>query len=80
MTSDMGEMFNTMREARKARRAKFGVPCPRCIEKRPRAQPSILMPNQACKVDGYIDPRPHTTIEQRNECYREAGIDLVEHR
>jgi hypothetical protein len=76
--SDMGETFGTLRDARDARRKKFGVACPRCIEKRPKAQPSILLPNQTCKVDGYIDPRPHTTREQRNECYREAGIDLIE--
>lgn len=78
MTSDMGEMFNVRREARRALRTKFGIQCPRCREKRPKTQPSILLPNQACKVDGYIDPRPYTTIAERNECYREAGIDLIE--
>lgn len=75
---DMGDTFNLMRSARRALRTAFGTPCPRCIEGRPKAQPSILLPNQVCKVDGHIDPRPHTTVEQRNECYRAAGLDLVE--
>lgn len=57
MTSDMGEMYNDMREERRERRAKFGVNCPRCAEVRPRANPSILLPGQRCKVDGYRDTR-----------------------
>lgn len=46
---------------RKARRAAFGVNCPQCAIKRPKAHPSILLPQQRCKVDGYRDPRPYLT-------------------
>jgi hypothetical protein len=57
---DMGELFNAVRDARREARAKHGVPCPRCAEVRPKAQPSILLPQQRCKVDGYRDPRERT--------------------
>lgn len=55
---DMGDYFNDLRESRKERRALYGVNCPRCKEVRPKAHPSILLPQQRCKVDGYRDPRP----------------------
>lgn len=55
---DMGDYFNDLRESRKERRALHGVECPRCKEVRPKAHPSILLPQQRCKVDGYRDPRP----------------------
>ncbi len=55
---DMGDYFNDLREARKERRAKHGVECPQCKAVRPKAHPSILLPGQRCKVDGYRDHRP----------------------
>lgn len=55
---DMGEVFNEMREHRRILRAKWGVPCPECVLRLPRAQPSILLPRQRCKIHGYRDPRP----------------------
>ncbi len=55
---DIGDYFNEIREERKRRRALFGVACPKCREVRPKAHPSILLPSQRCKVDGYRDPRP----------------------
>ena len=55
---DMGDYFNDIRADRKERRARLGVECPRCKVVRPKAHPSILLPNQRCKVDGYRDPRP----------------------
>ncbi len=55
---DMGDVWNALRDERRKRRAKHGVPCPRCAEVRPKAHPSILLPQQRCKVDGYRDPRP----------------------
>lgn len=48
----------------KALRQKYGVNCPQCAIHRPKAHPSILMPQQRCKVDGYRDPRPQLTVEQ----------------
>ncbi len=58
---DMGDIFNAMRDDKKARRAKYGVDCPRCAEVRPRAPASVLLPRQRCRVDGYVDPRPRLT-------------------
>jgi hypothetical protein len=48
----------------KALRKTYGVTCPQCAVRRPKANPSILLPQQRCRVDGYIDPRPELTNEQ----------------
>lgn len=58
---DMADAFNAMRDDRKERRRKYGRPCPRCAEVRPKAHPSILLPGQRCRVDGYRDSRPAPT-------------------
>ena len=63
--SDMAEVFNEMREYRKALRAKYGILCPQCKIVRPKAHPSILLPQQRCKVDGYRDPRFYLTDKER---------------
>lgn len=55
---DMGDLFRDLREDRRERRRTLGVNCPRCAEVRPKAHPSILLPGQRCRVDGYRDPRP----------------------
>lgn len=62
---DMGDIYNAMREERRALRAKFGIPCPHCRDKQPKREPTILLPGQRCKVDGYRDPRPRLTEEER---------------
>ena len=54
---DMGDFYNDRREHRKQQRRLHGVECPRCKEKRPKTNASILLPGQRCKVDGYRDPR-----------------------
>lgn len=55
---DMGDYYNDLKADRKERRARLGVPCPQCNVKQPKRQPTILLPGQRCKVDGYRDPRP----------------------
>lgn len=60
---DMGDIYRDMKEHRRAMRLRFGVECPSCKRVRPKAHPSILLPQQRCKVDGYVDPRPHLTQE-----------------
>lgn len=62
---DMAEVFNDLKEHRRKLRSRFGVNCPRCNEKQPKRTPSILLPGQRCKVDGYIDPRPRLTREEK---------------
>jgi hypothetical protein len=63
IVSEMGEMFSGMRQHTKELRAKFGVPCPVCVTKLPRACPSILLPAQRCRIHGYRDPRPRSLTD-----------------
>ena len=57
---DEGEFWRDVKEARRERRAALGVDCPRCRELQPKRDPTILLPGQRCRVDGYRDPRPRT--------------------
>lgn len=68
--SDAIDDFRALKQFREARRAKFGVPCPRCQQEQPRRQPTILEPGQRCKVHRppYVDPRPDLT---------QADIDTI---
>lgn len=58
MTGDMGEFWKDVREARREERLRLGVPCPECVRLIPRASPTILLPQQKCRIHGYRDPRP----------------------
>ena len=58
--SDYGDMCREIRADRAEARAKYGVDCPICVKKLPKACPSILLPGQRCNVHGYRDPRPRT--------------------
>lgn len=62
--SETVELYQSMRDHKKRLRAKYGVNCPQCAIKRPKAHPSILLPQQRCRVDGYRDPRPELTDQQ----------------
>lgn len=55
---DTGDDFRAMREHYRRAKAKFGVPCPECVVKLPKANPSILLPGTRCRIHGYRDPRP----------------------
>ena len=65
--SDMADDFRALRDHKKAIRAKYGVPCPECRRLQPKRHPTILLPQQRCRVDGYRDPRPELTDEQWSE-------------
>lgn len=54
---DMGDLYNDLRDSRRERRRLFGVDCPQCRIKQPKRTPTILLPGQRCRVDGYRDPR-----------------------
>lgn len=69
--SDYGDLCRDLRSAKREHRLKYGVLCPECKRVRPKAHPTILLPQQRCKVDGYRDPRP------RGETYFDA-IKAVE--
>ena len=62
--SDTIDDYKAIGEHKKRLRAKYGVLCPECKVKRPKAHPTILLPQQRCRVDGYRDPRPELTDEQ----------------
>lgn len=64
--SDTIDMYRDMKLYRKAERAVYGVNCPKCAQVRPRAHPSILLPGQRCRVDGYRDPREQPSEDERN--------------
>lgn len=70
---DMGDTFREFRDAKKKLRSAHGVPCPRCAVVRPKAHPSVLLPRQRCKVDGYVDPRARLTDEQ----LKAVGLTVV---
>lgn len=54
---DMGDYYNDLKDYKREQRQKYGVKCPQCTIARPKADASILLPGQRCKVDGYRDPR-----------------------
>jgi hypothetical protein len=55
--SDTIDDFRALKEHRREERRRLGVECPRCRQVRLKAHPSILLPGQRCRVDGYVDPR-----------------------
>lgn len=75
--SDLAEIGRDMKYIRKRKRELYGVPCPRCQEQRPKAQPKILLPGQKC-FDGYRDPRPKLTQEQIDAIWTERGYTRMD--
>lgn len=59
--SDTIDDFRSLKDHFKALRAKYGIECPTCKVKLPRAHPTILLPQQRCRIDGYRDMRPELT-------------------
>ena len=57
--SDYAEQCHELKDAKRKARHLYGVDCPVCVEKLPKASPSILMPQQVCKIHKYRDPRPY---------------------
>lgn len=63
---EMREMFNGWKEYRNALCKKFGIECSGCKIKRPKACPTIMLPQQVCNVCGNKDERPLLTKKQIN--------------
>lgn len=57
----MGDLFRDLRQSKKLLKEKYGRACPLCSVKFPKGNPTILLPQQICKVCGFRDPR--TRIE-----------------
>ena len=58
--SDYADLCRDIRDSRREARTKYGIPCPECTKLLPKACPSILLPQQRCKIHGYRDSRPRT--------------------
>ena len=54
-------------------RGLYGVSCPECKVKRPKQKPTLLLPQQKCKADGYFDDRPQLTIEEKKKARVDYG-------
>ena len=59
MSEDTVEVYRALDQRRKEIRRLRGVPCPVCVEKLPRAHPTILLPGQRCRIHNYRDSRPY---------------------
>lgn len=62
--SEVAEIYQGMKDHKKHLRAKYGVNCPECVRLLPRANPTILLPGQRCKIHKYTDPRDELTDQQ----------------
>ena len=58
--SEMSEMFNELKQHKRELKDQYGITCPKCTIKFPKAQAKILMPNQKCWC-GYRDERLRLT-------------------
>jgi hypothetical protein len=74
--SDAIDDLRAMGDIRKAMRKEFGVNCPQCAIKRPKAHPTILLHGQRCRVDGYRDPRPEPSNDEVNAKLAPYGISV----
>lgn len=61
------EVFRGIKDRKKRLREKYGEPCPECLRLLPKASPSILLPQQACRIHKHRDPRPELTDKQWSE-------------
>lgn len=71
------EICRDIRRAKKEARARHGIPCPMCQTLLPKAPPSILLPQQRCKIHGYKDERKRTTENEYLPMCRKIDIDCA---
>src|SRR3546814_17691903 len=62
----MIDAYRDLKAYQRAKRLIWGVPCPVCREKLPRANAKILEPGRICRAHkpSYRDPRPAPTEEE----------------
>lgn len=60
----MIDMYRDLKAHRREMREALGVGCPMCRVKQPKRTPTVLLPQQRCKVDGYRDPRTERVIDE----------------
>lgn len=62
--SEVADIYQGIKDHKKRLRAKYGINCPECVRLLPRANPTILLPGQRCKIHKYTDPREELTDQQ----------------
>lgn len=64
---DMGDIFREHKEHVKERRRSEGVPCAECVRLLPKANPSILLPGQKCRLHDWRakESRPRNLENQQ---------------
>ena len=72
---DMIDGFRALNDLRQIERRVFGVVCPVCREKLPKAHPKVLQPGQTCRAHKphYRDERPEPTAEEYNAAMQGTG-------
>lgn len=73
--SDTIDGFRALKDLRAAERAVFGVKCPVCVEKLPKANAKVLQPGQLCRAHKphYRDPRSDVTTQEYNAAMVKTG-------
>ncbi len=73
--SDTVQGFRDLKDLRQAERRAFGLPCPECQRRLPRAHPKILQPGQQCRAHKpyYRDNRPEPSAAEWNERMNGSG-------
>lgn len=61
--SEVAEMYQGLKDFKKRLRAHYGVKCPECVRLLPKANATILLPQQRCRIHGFRDARPELTQE-----------------
>jgi hypothetical protein len=59
--TDTFDDYKSIKEHRARLREKYGKPCAMCVRLLPRARPTILLPQQRCRIHGFVDLRPELT-------------------
>jgi hypothetical protein len=74
---DMGDVWNALKDQRRELRAKYGIDCPQCKIVRPKANPSLLLPQQRCKIDGYTDPRERYAVTKERDDLKRLVVESL---
>lgn len=73
--SESIDLCRGMKDFKKALRAKYGIECPECKRLLPKANATILLPQQRCRIHKYVDPRPELTQEDYDKVKTDEHAD-----
>lgn len=74
--SDAIDDFRALKQMRARERVAFGVKCPECLRRLPKAHPKVLLPGQTCRAHKphYRDPRTMPTDDEWQNAMN--GVEL----